>query len=70
MRNAGVVVVGEQRVPWREGITLLDVLRELGLPESYPLADVNGRFVWKKDWEVTVVPDGAKVRFHWVIGGG
>jgi aldehyde:ferredoxin oxidoreductase len=65
-----MVIVGDKRAPWREGLTVMDIVRELGLPESYPLADVDGRFVWKKDWEVAAVPDGAKVRFHWVIGGG
>jgi sulfur carrier protein ThiS len=65
-----MIVVGDKRVPWRDGITLLDIVRELGLPENYPLADVDGKFVWKKDWETALVPDGAKVRFHWVIGGG
>jgi sulfur carrier protein ThiS len=70
VRDVGVVIVGDRRVPWREGLTVLDVVRELRLPESYPLADIDGRFVWKNDWEVTAVPDGAKVRFHWIIGGG
>jgi len=70
LKDVGRVVVGDRRVPWRDGLTVQDIVRDLGLPESYPLADVDGRFVWKKDWEVTAVPDGAKVRFHWVIGGG
>jgi sulfur carrier protein ThiS len=66
----GTVMVGDQTVPWREGLTVLDIVSELGLPESYPLADVDGRFVWKREWKVTTVADRAKVRFHWVIGGG
>jgi sulfur carrier protein ThiS len=70
VREVGMILVGDRRVPWREGLTVQDILRELALPENYPLADVDGRFVWKKDWEATVVPDGARVRFHWVIGGG
>jgi sulfur carrier protein ThiS len=65
-----MVTVGDRRVPWREGLTVQDIVRELALPESYPLANIDGKFVWKKDWEVTAVPDGARVRFHWVIGGG
>jgi sulfur carrier protein ThiS len=66
----GTVMVGDKTVPWREGLTVSDIVRELGLPESYPLADVDGRFVWKREWEETTVADGAKVRFHWIIGGG
>jgi len=67
---AGVVMVGDLSLPWRIGLTLPDVVRELGLAEGHPLADINGRFIWKKDWEGTLVPEGARVRFHWVIGGG
>jgi aldehyde:ferredoxin oxidoreductase len=65
-----MVTVGDKRIPWREGLTVMDVVRELGLPESYPLADIGGRFVWKRDWEITAVPGGVNVRFHWIIGGG
>ena len=65
-----MIVVGDKSLPWREGLTVLDIVRELGLPQDHPLADVDGKFVWRKDWEVTRVPDGAKVRFHWVLGGG
>ncbi len=65
-----MISVGDERIPWREGLTVLDLLRELNLPENYPLADIDGRFVWRKDWEATAVPDGARVRFHWVFGGG
>jgi sulfur carrier protein ThiS len=66
----GTIVVGDRSLSWREGLTVLDIVKELGLPESYPLADIDGKFVWKRDWEVAVVPDGANVRFHWVLGGG
>jgi sulfur carrier protein ThiS len=65
-----MIRVGDKRLPWREHLTLTDVVRELALPQDYPLADIDGKFVWKRDWEETTVPDGASVRFHWVIGGG
>jgi sulfur carrier protein ThiS len=68
--DVGTIVIGDKRVPWREGMSVHDIVRELGLPKDYPLADVDGRFVWKKDWEGTAVPEGARVRFHWIIGGG
>jgi sulfur carrier protein ThiS len=65
-----MITVGDKIIPWREGLTVMDVFRELHLPEGYPLADIDGRFVWRRDWDCTMVPDEARVQFHWVIGGG
>ena len=65
-----MVSVGDRATPWRAGLTLADVIRELGLPNGYVLADLNGKFVWKKDWETTAVPDDAKVHFRWIVAGG
>jgi len=65
-----VVTVGDATVCWHEGLSLADILRELGLPEGYPLAEIDGTPVWKQDWDAAAVPDGARVRFHWMIGGG
>ena len=65
-----MITVGDKALPWREGLTLADVVRELDLPEGYAYASLNGKFVWKKEWETTTVPDRAKIRFHGIIAGG
>jgi sulfur carrier protein ThiS len=65
-----MITVGDKTFSWREGLTLADIVRELDLPEGYAYASLDGKFVWKKAWETTVVPDGAKIRFHGFIAGG
>lgn len=65
-----MITVSAKALPWREGLTLTDIFRELDLPEGYAYASLNGKFIWKKDWAITTVPDGAKIRFHGIIAGG
>ena len=66
----GMITVGDKSLPWREGLTLADVVRELDLQEGYAYASLNGKLIWKKDWAITTVPDGAKIRFCGIIAGG
>ena len=65
-----MITVGDKLLPWREGLTLADVVRELDLQEGYAYASLNGKLIWKKDWAITAVPDGAKIRFRGIIAGG
>ena len=65
-----MITVGDMSLPWREGLTLADIVRELDLPEDYAYASLAGKLIWKKAWETTVVPDGAKIRFRGIIAGG
>jgi len=65
-----VITVGAKALPWREGLTLADIVRELDLPEGYAYASLAGKLIWKKDWAAAAVPDGAKIRFHGFIAGG
>ena len=65
-----MITVGDKAIPWREALTLADIVRELDLSESYAYANLDGKLIWKKDWATITVPDGARVRFHGIIAGG
>jgi sulfur carrier protein ThiS len=65
-----MITVGDKTLPWREGLTLADIAQELDLPEGYAYASLAGKLIWKKDWAITTVPDGAKIRFRGIIAGG
>jgi len=65
-----VITVGDKSLPWQEGLTLADVVRELNLPEDFAYASLAGKLIWKKDWAAAAVPDGAKICFHGIIAGG
>jgi sulfur carrier protein ThiS len=65
-----MITVGDKSLPWREGLTLADIVRELDLPEEYACASFAGKLIWKKDWATTAVPDGAKIHFRGIVAGG
>jgi sulfur carrier protein ThiS len=65
-----MITVGDKTLPWQEGLTLADIVRELDLPGGYAYASLDGKLIWKKDWATTPVPDGAKIRFRGIIAGG
>ena len=65
-----MITIGEETLPWREGLTLSDIVRDLDLPEGCAYASLDGKLIWKKDWAATTVPDGAKIRFRAIIAGG
>jgi sulfur carrier protein ThiS len=65
-----MITVGDKSIPWREGLTLTDIVRELDLPADHAYASIDGKLIWKKDWATTAVPDGAKIRFRGIIAGG
>jgi len=57
-------------LPWHEGMTVSDVLREMNYTYHEIIVRVNGELVRKDAYETTVVPDGADVKAIHLIAGG
>ena len=55
---------------WREGLTVGEVLRQLGYAVPAALVQLNGRNVPRHEWAGTVVPDGAVVAVQVIMAGG
>jgi len=64
-----IVVNGEERVV-REGITILELLKELGIEEKTMASAVDMQVVKKEDWGDRVLKEGEKVEFLHFVGGG
>ena len=64
--------------PWREGLNMDALVRELGLGagasfatmEEHPGNGACARFIRRKDWPTTSVADGAKIRLIVAASGG
>jgi thiamine biosynthesis protein ThiS len=57
-------------VPWREGMTVQDLLDTMGYDYALLSVTVNGDFVPKEDYEDRQIPDSAEVNvFHLAHGG-
>jgi sulfur carrier protein ThiS len=65
-----MIRVGDRQIPWREGLTVTDILNELDDPYHYSVARVNGRLVSFPNFENSLVPDNAEIFLIPLISGG
>jgi len=63
-------VAGKER-PWREGLTVADVLRDLGGESAAcPVVRVNDHYVSRPNFEQATIPDNARIFLIPMIAGG
>ena len=63
-------VAGKER-PWREGMTVADVLRELGDESAAcPVVRVNDHYVSRPNFDQARIPDKAQIFLIPMIAGG
>jgi len=55
---------------WCEGLTVEQVLRQLGYALPAALVQLNGRSVQRHEWGATLVPDGAVLDVQVLMAGG
>ena len=65
-----MVRVGNKELPWREGMTLADLLRELGDPYPYAVARIGDRIISNPEFAKTAVPNNSEVFLIPLIAGG
>ena len=53
-----MIRVGGKEHPWREGMTVVDLLKELNDPHPYAVVRINGIVISKPNFEKTSIPDG------------
>ena len=65
-----MVRVGDREFPWREGMTVSDLLAEIGDPYPYVVARIGDRIVSSPDFNKTAVPRNSQVFLIPLIAGG
>ena len=55
---------------WREGMTVADLLKELGDPYPYAVVRIGGRLISRPDFDKATVPDDSEVFPIPLISGG
>jgi thiamine biosynthesis protein ThiS len=58
------------QVPWREGLSVQDVLEACGFTHHQIVVSIDRKLVAPGDYQRQHVPDGAEVRVVHIIGGG
>ncbi|MBW1976700.1 MAG: sulfur carrier protein ThiS [Deltaproteobacteria bacterium] len=65
-----MIKVGKKIIPWREGMSVADLLNDLKDPYAYPVVKVNGKLVSRIDFEKTLIPDNSEVYLIPMVAGG
>jgi len=65
-----MIRVNDKKIPWREGMTVSDVLEALNDPYPYMAARINGRLITRPNFTYYVVPDHSEVHLMPLITGG
>jgi thiamine biosynthesis protein ThiS len=65
-----MIKVGKKDVPWRAGMTVADLLKDLGDPYQYAVVRVNDKTVSSPDFHKAQIPDDSEVFLIPMIAGG
>jgi thiamine biosynthesis protein ThiS len=65
-----VIQVSDQTVTWYEGMTISDLLDELGDPHPYAVVRINQIYISRPNFDQTTVPDDSEVFLIPMIAGG
>jgi thiamine biosynthesis protein ThiS len=65
-----VIRVGDRELPWREGLTVAELLAESGEGGQCVVVRVNDEYVSRKHFGTARIPDGANIFFIYMVAGG
>lgn len=65
-----MIKVSDNIVTWHEGMTISDLLDELGDPHPYAVVRINDNYVSRPNFDNTTIPDDAEVFLIPMIAGG
>jgi thiamine biosynthesis protein ThiS len=65
-----MVKVDGRRVDWREGMTVADLLKELGDEHHCPVVRIGQKIVTRTNFHNTHVPDNTEMHLMHLIAGG
>ncbi len=64
------ITVNGNPLPWREGMTVRDVLTDMNYTFRMLVIKIDGNLVKKADWDETKVPNGSDISVYHLISGG
>ena len=65
-----MILVNGERMEWREGLTVAEILKIRNYIFRMLVIQVNGELVKRGTYDKAVVPDGANVEVIHMISGG
>jgi sulfur carrier protein len=65
-----MIRVNGKKFPWREGMTVADLLKDLSDSHHYVVVRINEKHVSRPFFEKTLIPDNSDVFLIPMIAGG
>ena len=65
-----MIKVNGNNFAWREGMTVLDLLKDLNDSYSYVVVRINDKQISKPNFESTLIPDNSEVFLVPMVVGG
>lgn len=65
-----MIRVNEKKFPWREGMTVADLLKDLNDSHHYVVVRINDKHVSRPFFAKTLIPDNSEVFLMPMIVGG
>jgi thiamine biosynthesis protein ThiS len=65
-----MIKVNGREFPWKEGMTVADLLRLLKEESLYSIVRIGGKIVTEPDFEKTVIPNSSEVFLISLLAGG
>ncbi len=65
-----MVTVDGLHLDWREGMTVADLLAEIGEGRDCPVVRLNGTLVARPDFHEAAIPDDTEIHLLHLIAGG
>ena len=65
-----MIQINGKAFPWRTGMTVSDLLSEMGDPHPYAVVRINEQRITRPFFDTTVVPDDSEIFLIPLIAGG
>ena len=65
-----MITLNNREYPWREGLTVSELLAENDYVYKRIMVSINGRHVEEKDWDIRIINDGDNVSALHLMAGG
>jgi thiamine biosynthesis protein ThiS len=65
-----MITANGKKIPWREGMTVADLLKDLDDSYTYVLVRINDKQVSRPNFDKTVISDNSEIFLVPMVAGG
>jgi sulfur carrier protein len=65
-----MIFVDELQLPWKEGLTIAQLLEDMAGGYDYAVVRLNDRVVTRPHFKTTSIPDEARIQLIPMVAGG